>query len=85
MNLHDVSFCFPWIAVRRVSSLGSNCGCRNLLDEATTLLLTEIRSRLQYLVEVGLGYLTLDRQSRTLSGGEVQRINLTTALWAHRS
>ena len=50
------------------------------LDEATELLLDEIRSRLRYLVEVGLGYLTLDRQSRTLSGGEVQRINLTTAL-----
>jgi excinuclease ABC subunit A len=50
------------------------------LDEATDLLLKEIRSRLSYLAEVGLGYLTLDRQSRTLSGGEVQRINLTTAL-----
>ena len=50
------------------------------LDEATDLLLTEIRARLGYLCEVGLGYLTLDRQSRTLSGGEVQRINLTTAL-----
>jgi excinuclease ABC subunit A len=50
------------------------------LAEATNLLLGEIRSRLQYLLEVGLGYLTLDRQSRTLSGGEVQRINLTTAL-----
>ena len=50
------------------------------LDEATELLLTEIRSRLGYLQQVGLGYLTLDRQSRTLSGGEVQRINLTTAL-----
>ncbi len=50
------------------------------LDEATDQLLGEIRSRLSYLVEVGLGYLTLDRQSRTLSGGEVQRINLTTAL-----
>src|SRR5712671_1585023 len=50
------------------------------LDEATDLLLTEIRARLRYVHEVGLGYLTLDRQSRTLSGGEVQRINLTTAL-----
>ncbi len=50
------------------------------LDDATDLLLGEIRTRLAYLAEVGLGYLTLDRQSRTLSGGEVQRINLTTAL-----
>ena len=50
------------------------------LDEAADLLLGEIRTRLDYLCEVGLGYLTLDRQSRTLSGGEVQRINLTTAL-----
>ena len=50
------------------------------LDEATDLLATEIRARLGYLADVGLGYLTLDRQSRTLSGGEVQRINLTTAL-----
>jgi len=48
--------------------------------EAVKSLLQEIRSRLRYLNEVGLGYLTLDRQSRTLSGGEVQRINLTTAL-----
>jgi excinuclease ABC subunit A len=51
-----------------------------LLDEATELLLREIRTRLKYLTDVGLGYLNLDRQSRTLSGGEVQRINLTTAL-----
>jgi excinuclease ABC subunit A len=50
------------------------------LDQATELLLGEIRGRFRYLVDVGLGYLTLDRQSRTLSGGEVQRINLTTAL-----
>lgn len=50
------------------------------LDEATDMLVGEIRTRLEYLNQVGLGYLTLDRQSRTLSGGEVQRINLTTAL-----
>lgn len=49
-------------------------------DDAASLLLSEIRARLGYLEGVGLGYLNLDRQSRTLSGGEVQRINLTTAL-----
>jgi excinuclease ABC subunit A len=52
----------------------------SLLDEALKLLMEEIRNRLKYLCDVGIGYLTLDRQSRTLSGGEVQRINLTTAL-----
>ena len=43
-------------------------------------ILTEIRNRLQYLTDVGLGYLTLDRLSSTLSGGESQRINLSTSL-----
>jgi len=43
-------------------------------------LLTEINNRLGYLCEVGLGYLTLDRLSNTLSGGESQRINLATSL-----
>ncbi len=43
-------------------------------------LLTEITSRLKFLCEVGLGYLTLNRASNTLSGGESQRINLTTQL-----
>jgi excinuclease ABC subunit A len=50
------------------------------LGDTVDLLLREIRARLKYLSDVGLGYLNLDRQSRTLSGGEVQRINLTTAL-----
>ncbi|HNB34438.1 MAG TPA: excinuclease ABC subunit A, partial [Bacteroidia bacterium] len=43
-------------------------------------LLVEIRNRLQYLNDVGLGYLTLNRLSKTLSGGESQRINLATSL-----
>ncbi|MFC5521777.1 excinuclease ABC subunit UvrA [Polaromonas jejuensis] len=48
--------------------------------QALKSLFEEIRTRVKYLCDVGIGYLTLDRQSRTLSGGEVQRINLTTAL-----
>ena len=43
-------------------------------------LLTEINNRLQFILDVGLGYLTLNRLSNTLSGGESQRINLTTSL-----
>ncbi|MBQ4162766.1 MAG: excinuclease ABC subunit UvrA [Parabacteroides sp.] len=43
-------------------------------------LLTEIHNRLQFLLDVGLGYLTLDRLSSSLSGGESQRINLATSL-----
>ena len=47
---------------------------------AATRVLVEIRNRLTYLSDVGLGYLTLDRLSSTLSGGESQRINLATSL-----
>ena len=49
-------------------------------QEVAKRLLIEINSRLQFLSEVGLGYLTLNRKSNTLSGGESQRINLATSL-----
>jgi len=44
------------------------------------LLLKEIEKRLGYMIKVGLGYITLNRMTRTLSGGEAQRVNLTTSL-----
>jgi excinuclease ABC subunit A len=76
LNVHDVML----LPIDRCREFFVNLALPAPLDEAADLLLGEIRSRLDFLVRVGLGYLTLDRQSRTLSGGEVQRINLTTAL-----
>jgi excinuclease ABC subunit A len=78
----------PGLAIHQVMQLSIERCCEFFerlslprpLDQAADLLLGELRTRLKFLCEVGLGYLTLDRQSRTLSGGEVQRINLTTAL-----
>ena len=49
-------------------------------DDASALIVGELKSRLTYLLDVGLGYLTIDRQSRTLSSGELQRVALTSAL-----
>ncbi len=77
LNLHDVTL-LPISQLQRFFSFVSLPTAGH--DDTLKLLLDEIRTRLKYLVDVGLGYLTLDRQSRTLSGGEVQRINLTTAL-----
>ncbi|MFO7277001.1 MAG: excinuclease ABC subunit UvrA [Pseudomonadota bacterium] len=74
--IHDVML----LPIERASEFFRRLELPRPLDEATDLLLGEIRARFGYLCDVGLGYLTLDRQSRTLSGGEVQRINLTTAL-----
>jgi len=76
LNVHDLML----LPIERTSEFFAGLALPAPLDEATDLLIGEIRSRLDFLVRVGLGYLTLDRQSRTLSGGEVQRINLTTAL-----
>jgi excinuclease ABC subunit A len=49
-------------------------------SEPLGLIVNEVRSRLTYLIEVGLGYLTLDRPTRSLSGGETERVSLTTCL-----
>src|SRR6185312_7203034 len=76
LSIHDLML----LPLERVRQFFARLRLPQPLDEATDLLLGEIRGRVGYLVDVGLGYLTLDRQSRTLSGGEVQRINLTTAL-----
>jgi excinuclease ABC subunit A len=76
LTVHDVMM----LPLERTKQLFDALELPAPLDEATDMLVGEIRTRLDYLNRVGLGYLTLDRQSRTLSGGEVQRINLTTAL-----
>ncbi len=76
LTLHDLNR----LSLSRARDFFAHLELPAPLDEAGKHLLEAIRTRLDFLVEVGLGYLTLDRQSRTLSGGEVQRINLTTAL-----
>ncbi|HEX8310078.1 MAG TPA: excinuclease ABC subunit A, partial [Chthoniobacteraceae bacterium] len=52
------------------------------LDASCQMIFDAVIARLGYLIEVGLGYLSLDRPTRTLSGGEVERVNLTTCLGA---
>ncbi len=81
--LHDLMQ-LPIERLRQFFALLAESGAGQAGDaadvQAQKLLFEEIGNRLRYLCDVGIGYLTLDRQSRTLSGGEVQRINLTTAL-----
>ena len=67
MSVHEAATFFDGLFVRTE-------------DEASRLVLDEVKCRIRYLQDVGLEYLTLDRQSRTLSGGEVQRVALTRAL-----
>ena len=76
LSIHDLMM----LPVERTLAFFERVELPQPLDDAAELVLGEIRNRLRYLRDVGLRYLTLDRQSRTLSGGEVQRINLTTAL-----
>jgi excinuclease ABC subunit A len=54
--------------------------CPGKRSDPLRIALNEVRSRLGYLLDVGLGYLTLDRPTRSLSGGETERVNLTTCL-----
>ena len=76
LNIHQFSQLTTEAAARYIASL-------ELTEQQTTIVadvVREIQSRLEFLVEVGLGYLTLDRESGTLSGGEAQRIRLATQI-----
>jgi excinuclease ABC subunit A len=79
LSLHDLML-MPIDRLRTFFARLSPSDAADGEKQALKLLHEEITTRLKYLCDVGIGYLTLDRQSRTLSGGEVQRINLTTAL-----
>ena len=76
LNLYDLMR----LPLSRLLRFFETIEAESAFDEAGRMITDEILTRLRYLVDVGVGYLTLDRQSRTLSGGEVQRVNLTTAL-----
>src|SRR6476660_8368427 len=80
----EVAFTLPEFAGLPISQAREFLTSLTLLpnDSAAAMLRAEIVTRLRYLCEVGVGYLTLDRSTRTLSGGEVQRVNLTTCLGA---
>ncbi len=65
-------------ALPLISGICAGFGTRN--NDPVRLAAEEVRCRLGYLDEVGLGYLTLDRPTRSLSGGETERVNLTTCL-----
>jgi excinuclease ABC subunit A len=76
LNIHQFTELTVDEAAQFISQIGLSAQQRQIASE----VVREIESRLQFLLEVGLGYLTLDRESGTLSGGEAQRIRLATQI-----
>jgi excinuclease ABC subunit A len=76
LNIHQFSEQTTDAAARYIDNLELNPAQKKVVAD----VVREIRSRLQFMVEVGLGYLTLNRESGTLSGGEAQRIRLATQI-----
>jgi excinuclease ABC subunit A len=76
LNIHQLSELTINAASRFIATLQLTAQQRTIVGD----VVREIQSRLQFLIEVGLGYLTLNRQSGTLSGGEAQRIRLATQI-----
>jgi excinuclease ABC subunit A len=76
LNIHQFSELTTEAAARYIDHLELTAQQRKIVAD----VIHEIQSRLQFLVEVGLGYLTLNRESGTLSGGEAQRIRLATQI-----
>ncbi|GAB5561716.1 MAG: excinuclease ABC subunit UvrA [Synoicihabitans sp.] len=89
-RLQPEALCWKWqgftlpelyqIPVSEFLALLENSSARKTADHQTEIALKAMVTRLRYLDQVGLGYLTLNRSSKTLSGGEVQRVNLTSCL-----
>ena len=76
LNIHRFSEQTTEAAARYIHNLELTAAQKKVIAD----VVREVQSRLQFLVEVGLGYLTLDRESGTLSGGEAQRIRLATQI-----
>jgi excinuclease ABC subunit A len=76
LNIHQ----FTELSVEDAANFISRIELSSQQKQIASEVVREIRSRLQFLLEVGLGYLTLDRESGTLSGGEAQRIRLATQI-----
>jgi excinuclease ABC subunit A len=76
LNIHQLSELTTETAARFITALELTAQQKTIVSD----VVREIQSRLKFLVEVGLGYLTLDRQSGSLSGGEAQRIRLATQI-----